>query len=95
MSKCLHSHEIHNKNNNSMKCSISDFAPVVTKVDPEKPQMKIPKSFQIKYQDLLLKNYESSFFPDQSASGAAHGKVKATICYHTPSELYKICMMVP
>ena len=78
-----------------MKLSSIDCAPVVTKVDPEKPHMKIPKSFQMKDRDLLLKNYEASFFPDKSASGAVHGKGKATICYPTPSELYKSCVIDP
>ena len=49
----------------------------------------------MKDRDLLLRNYETSFLPDQSVSGAVHSKGKATIHYPTPSELYKSCVMVP
>ena len=71
------------------------FSHVVMKVDPEKPQMMINKKFWRKDQDLLLKNYEECFLPDQSVPGAVHGKGKVTICYPTTSDLFDSCIMVP
>ena len=80
MSNCLHIHSFYSKNT-SKKIIKDECANVVMKANTEKLQMALTKSFWRKDRDLLLENYEESFFPDRSMPVAAQGKGKPAICY--------------
>ena len=94
MSKSLHSSAFYSKQI-SNKPRATECAPVVTNIPAKMPQVAIAKSFRRKDRDILLANYEKSFFPDQALPGVPKGKGKQSNDYPTPSALYRSCVMKP
>ena len=94
MSKRLNSRDFYSKQTSNKPCK-TECAPVVIDNPSEKPQVAIAKSFQRNDRDVLLANYEESFFPDQALPGVPKGKGKQSNVYPTPSALYRSCVMKP
>ena len=94
MSKRLNSRAFYSKQTSNKPCK-TECAPVVIENPAEKPQVAIAKSFRRKDRDILLANYEESFFPDQALPGVPKGKGKQSNDYPTPSALYRRCVMKP